>query len=270
MQIRPLSVLGLVLPLLSAVQANVEKTIFLAPAPATIPSQEPSLDDLGVERLSPQNPVVRTRLNASFPTTAAPEGTDSWFFLENLNPGQRYEVRVCWLSTVSSSSRYQTTHSIFPSRSIDQNKQQPTTFTLTTYPLSKTIEDTSLLSSLSVYTSARLASLASQPQANTPKVKKSLDTAPTSDSVLFLRVHAAADYFSTNQTLMRDVPPVAVDLILDPFLFNVFPRSLVPTAGWIIAVAVLAAVLGRWIVGEVGRVIDDARRQRSLEEMKNK
>ncbi|KAK9848114.1 hypothetical protein MYU51_017067 [Penicillium brevicompactum] len=246
MQIRPLSVLGLVLPLLSAVQANVEKTIFLAPAPATIPSQEPSLDDLGVERLSPQNPVVRTRLNTSFPTTAAPEGTESWFFLENLNPGQRYEVRVCWLST------------------------QPTSFTLTTYPLSKTIEDTSLLSSLSIYTSARLASLASQPQASTPKVRKSLDTAPTSDSVLFLRVHAAADYFSTNQTLMRDVPPVAVDLILDPFLFNVFPRSLVPTAGWIIAVAVLAAVLGRWIVGEVGRVIDDARRQRSLEEMKNK
>ncbi|KAJ5336487.1 uncharacterized protein N7506_004509 [Penicillium brevicompactum] len=246
MQIRPLSVLGLVLPLLSAVQANVEKTIFLAPAPATIPSQEPSLDDLGVERLSPQNPVVRTRLNASFPTTAVPEGTESWFFLEKLNPGQRYEVRVCWLST------------------------QPTSFTLTTYPLSKTIEDTSLLSSLSIYTSARLASLASQPQASTPKVRKSLDTAPTSDSVLFLRVHAAADYFSTNQTLMRDVPPVAVDLILDPFLFNVFPRSLVPTAGWIIAVAVLAAVLGRWIVGEVGRVIDDARRQRSLEEMKNK
>lgn len=104
MQIRPIPVLGIVLPLLSAVQANVEKTIFLAPAPATIPSQEPSLDDLGVERLSPQNPVVRTRLNASFPTTAATEGTESWFFLENLNPGQRYEVRVCWLSTVSLST----------------------------------------------------------------------------------------------------------------------------------------------------------------------
>jgi Kef-type K+ transport system membrane component KefB len=69
---------------------------------------------------------------------------------------------------------------------------------------------------------------------------------------------------------MQNVPPVAVDLILDPFLFNVFPRSLVPTAGWIVVVAVLAIFLGRWIVGEVGRVIDDARRQRSLEEMKKK
>ncbi|CAG8102251.1 unnamed protein product [Penicillium salamii] len=239
MHIRPLSILGLLLPIIPAVQANVEKTIFLAPETAIIPSEEPSLDDLGVERLSPQNPVVRTRLNASFPTTATPQGSESWFFLENLNPGQRYEVRVCWLSI--------------------------------------TIEDTSLLSSLSIYTAARLATLDSQrqadsilPRAGSPRGPKSLDTAPSSDSVLFLRVHAAADYFSTNQTLMRNVPPVAVDLILDPFLFNVFPRSLVPTAGWILVVTVLAVVLGRWIVGEVGRVIDDARRQRSLEEMKNK
>ncbi|CAG7924840.1 unnamed protein product [Penicillium olsonii] len=252
MQIRPLSLLGLLLPIIS-VQANVEKTIFLAPPASTIPSKEPSLDDLGVERLSPQNSVVRTRLNASFPTTAAPQGSDSWFFLENLNPGQRYEVRVCWLSI------------------------QPTSFTLTTYPLSQTIEDTALLSSLSVYTAARLATIDSQLQedaiprrAGSPKEMKSLDTAPSIDSVLFLRVHAAADYFSTNKTLMREVPPVAVDLILDPFLFNVFPRSLVPTAGWILVVTVLSVVLGRWIVGEVGRVIDDARRQRSLEEMKNK
>ena len=69
---------------------------------------------------------------------------------------------------------------------------------------------------------------------------------------------------------MQNVPPVAVDLILDPFLFNVFPRSLVPTAGWIVVVAFLAVFLGWWIVGEVGRVIDDARRQRSLEEIKKK
>jgi hypothetical protein len=93
--------LGLLLPLFTEVaQANVEKTIFLAPPETTIPSEEPDLDDLGLERLSPQNPIVRTRLNASFPTTDAPDGVDSWFFLENLNPGQRYEVRVCWLATV--------------------------------------------------------------------------------------------------------------------------------------------------------------------------
>lgn len=95
------SMIGLVLLLCAnTALANVEKTIFLAPPLATIPSEAPDVDDLGLERLSPENPVVRTQLNASFPTTEAPKGTDSWFFLENLTPGQRYEVRVCWLATV--------------------------------------------------------------------------------------------------------------------------------------------------------------------------
>lgn len=34
--------------------------------------------------------------------------------------------------------------------------------------------------------------------------------------------------------------PVLVDIILDPFLFNVFPKSLVPTAGYILVVAFVA------------------------------
>lgn len=63
---------------------------------------------------------------------------------------------------------------------------------------------------------------------------------------------------------MRDVPPVDVDLILDPFLLNVFPRSLIPTAGWIAVVAVVAVVVARWIAGEIGRVIVDARRAREV------
>ncbi|OQE42172.1 hypothetical protein PENCOP_c004G07269 [Penicillium coprophilum] len=253
MHIKLLPTLGLMLPLFTAVaQANVEKTIFLAPAPVTVPSEEPDLDDLGLERLSPQRPVVRTRLNASFPTTAVPGGTDSWFFLENLNPGQRYEVRVCWLAT------------------------QPTTFTLTTY-VPKEIEDKSLLSSFSTYAAARLATLDTSLQVNTIPRRASphsredpLDPAPTSESVLFLHVQAAADYFSTDQALMQNVPPVAVDLILDPFLFNVFPRSLVPTAGWIVLVTALAVVLGNWVVKEVGRAVNDARRQSVLEELKKK
>ncbi|KAJ5167733.1 uncharacterized protein N7482_003327 [Penicillium canariense] len=244
-----LALLGMLLPLFAGlVQANVEKTIFLAPPAATIPSEEPDFDDLGLERLSPQSSVVRTQLNASFPTAEAPEGTDSWFFLENLTPGQRYEVRVCWLAT------------------------QPTAFTLTTHPLAATIEDSTFLSSLSVYATARLAALDARLQANSiPRrasgrsSKDGIDPAPTTDSILFLRVRAAADYFSTDEALMRDVPPVTVDLILDPFLWNLFPRSLVPTAGWIVAVAVVAAVVARWVVGEFGRVIEDARQERDVQ-----
>ncbi|KAJ5963881.1 uncharacterized protein N7479_003757 [Penicillium vulpinum] len=253
MHIKLIPTLGLILPLFTAVvRANVEKTVFLAPAPVSVPSEEPDLDDLGLERLSPQMPVVRTRLNASFPTNAAPGGTDSWFFLENLNPGQRYEVRVCWLAT------------------------QPTSFTLTTYPLSNDW-DQSVLTSMSNYAAARLATLDPTLQTNAIPRRASphssrdpLDPAPTSDSVLFLHVRAAADYFSTDQALMEDVPPVAVDLILDPFLFNVFPRSLVPTAGWIVLITVLAVVIGRWVVIEVGRAVNDARRQSVLEETKKK
>jgi hypothetical protein len=72
-------------------------------------------------------------------------------------------------------------------------------------------------------------------------------------SVLLLRVLAAADYYTTNKTLMNDVPPVFVDIILDPFLLNVLPRSLLPTVGYIVVVAVLSWFLAQristWIRG---------------------
>jgi hypothetical protein len=64
---------------------------------------------------------------------------------------------------------------------------------------------------------------------------------------LFLQIHAAADYFSLNKTLMEVVPPVAVDIILDPYILNVFPKSLLPTAGYILTIAVGAWLLSAWI-----------------------
>lgn len=60
---------------------------------------------------------------------------------------------------------------------------------------------------------------------------------------------------------MRSPPAVAVDLILDPFIGNIFPRSLIPTAGWIAVVAVVAFFLVRWVSAELGRVIEDAKRE---------
>ncbi|PLN77937.1 hypothetical protein BDW42DRAFT_175996 [Aspergillus taichungensis] len=92
----------LLLPLFPILtSANVEKTIFLAPSPVLIPALTPNLDDLGLQRLSPSVSYLRTQLNASFPnSTNQDDGTDTWYFLENLTPGQRYEVRLCWLATV--------------------------------------------------------------------------------------------------------------------------------------------------------------------------
>lgn len=60
---------------------------------------------------------------------------------------------------------------------------------------------------------------------------------------------------------MASPEPVAVDLILDPFILNVFPRSLVPTAGWVVVVGIVALFVARWVAGEIGRVIDDAKRE---------
>lgn len=62
-------------------------------------------------------------------------------------------------------------------------------------------------------------------------------------SVLFLRIDAAADYFTTNRELMRRPEPVLADVILDPFVLNVLPRTLVPTVGYVVLVAALSWVL---------------------------
>jgi hypothetical protein len=42
---------------------------------------------------------------------------------------------------------------------------------------------------------------------------------------------------------MQNPPPVLVDIILDPFLFNVVPQSLVSTGAYIIVVGLLAFFL---------------------------
>jgi len=62
---------------------------------------------------------------------------------------------------------------------------------------------------------------------------------------LFLQIYAAADYYTMNQTLMENVPPVLVDIILDPYIFNILPRSLVPTIAYVILLAV-----GSWYISE--------------------
>jgi hypothetical protein len=85
---------------LTHVRANVEKIIFVAPEAQALPS-DASIDNLLLTRLSEDFPTARTYINASFPTETASKGTESWFLLEGLRPRSRYELRVCWLATVS-------------------------------------------------------------------------------------------------------------------------------------------------------------------------
>lgn len=71
---------------------------------------------------------------------------------------------------------------------------------------------------------------------------------------MLLQILAAADYYTTNKTLMSNVPPVYVDIILDPYVFNLLPRSLLPTIGYIVAVAVLSWFLA-WRVADRVRTV---------------
>ncbi|KXJ97413.1 hypothetical protein Micbo1qcDRAFT_230076 [Microdochium bolleyi] len=247
--------LFLLLPLL--VRANTEKTIFLGPPTVNIPSSHPTLDALLLDVLRPQtlaSSVIRTTLNASFPQSSPylaslgtgvggrdvdysdkDYGTPSWLILDDLVPGQRYEVRVCWAAT------------------------QPTAFKLETFELDKVFGTPELISSLSAYSYARHNnSSSSAAQQDTAKIRardsNGKDDTEHHRSVLFLRIFAAADYFTLHKGLMTTVPPVRVDVILDPFLLNVLPRSLLPIVGYIIIVAVGSWFLAKNIAGALRHV----------------
>jgi hypothetical protein len=59
-------------------------------------------------------------------------------------------------------------------------------------------------------------------------------------SALLLRILSSADYFTDDVDLMRNVPLVHVDIILDPYFLNVLPQSLVPTTGYLAIIATLS------------------------------
>ncbi|KAK8133673.1 hypothetical protein PG984_005685 [Apiospora sp. TS-2023a] len=214
--------------LATLVAANTEKAIFLAPNNINIPSAHPNLDDLQVDTLTPDKWAIRTHLQAQFPTDSAKYGKPTWLVLDQLIEGQRYEVRVCWAAT------------------------QPTAFVLNTYELQTVFESAELITELSDYSLSRRQQLEAADEGG-------LDDGSTSTgrpreretSVLFLQILAAADYYTTNKTLMNEVPPVYVDIILDPYVFNLLPRSLLPTIGYIIVVAIIswfmARRVSRWI-----------------------
>ncbi|RMZ17731.1 hypothetical protein D0860_00343 [Hortaea werneckii] len=185
--------------------ANTEKVIFLAPPAVSFPNAGPTLEDLRLTSLHLDNTSLRTALQVTFPNIDQLNGLDSWFLLDHLTEGQRYEVRVCWAAT------------------------QPTAFTIDTFGVQQVFDSPELIQSLAAFSENRhLGSEA----AGTGRVHLN-DRA----SVLFLRVQAAADYFSTNKTLMRHPPPVDVDIILDPYRGNIFPQSLTLTAGYIVLLA---------------------------------
>ncbi|KAK7539905.1 uncharacterized protein J3D65DRAFT_551019 [Phyllosticta citribraziliensis] len=202
--------------------ANVEKTIFTAPVAVTIPNVRPSLQDLRLTSLTPAKHTLRANLPVKFPTAEHSRGEQSWFLLSGLEQGQRYEVRICWPAT------------------------QPTEFWLDVYTITSVFDTPDLISALAEYSESLPESKAVVAE---DAAAGDSDSGPA--SVLFLHIQAAADFFTLNKTLMNDPPDVKAEIILDPYILNIFPRSLIPTGIYIVASAVgswfVASLIIRWI-----------------------
>lgn len=123
--------------------------------------------------------------------------------------------------------------------------QQPTAFHLETFSVGHVFETPELIISLYNHSMSRQTSSQSS---SSPSTSKSTKQTERQSSVLFLRLSAAADYFTMNSTLMDHPEPVLTDIILDPFLFNILPRTLVPTVGFVVFVALVSWILGVRVV----------------------
>lgn len=86
--------------LVTAAFANTEKAIFIAPPPTIMTDAQPGLADLNLHSLSPHDPSLSLPLSVAFPTEHQPRGLDSWYLLQRLKEGQRYELRICWAAIV--------------------------------------------------------------------------------------------------------------------------------------------------------------------------
>lgn len=246
----PVSLSCLFALLVASVIANTEKAIFTAPAPVAFTDDNPSLDVLQLQSLTHNKSSLRTALNVVFPAEDTPQGSDHWFLLRDLNPHQRYELRVCWAAIVCN----------FPLNdlSLDSSgssltiQQQPTDFWLDTYTISEVFDTPTLIQNLAEYAE----------NGERQRLETAQSSSPQRESVLFLRVRAAADFFTTDKQLMSNPPPVDVDIILDPYVLNIFPRSLGPTAAYIVVLAI-----GAWLVsGYVWRFLQSTVVEKSHKE----
>ncbi|KXT14224.1 hypothetical protein AC579_7532 [Pseudocercospora musae] len=201
--------------LVTTARANTEKVIFTAPKAITLPDAGARLQVLGLSVISQANSTLATSLSVAFPSKDWPRGRDSWFLLSNLEEDCRYEVRVCWAAV-----------------------QQPTEFWLNVYDIAHVFDTPLLIQSLSDFAEDGVEQVARKSNHQRQNIDGSL---------LLLHVQAAADYFTTDKKLMQEPPLVDVEIILDRYLLNAFPESLLATAGYLTVVAVLAFFVSGWV-----------------------
>ena len=138
-----------------------------------------------------------------------------------------------------------------------------------THTMQSVFNDPALLSSLSSYAYARHATLAEGDlleQQTASEQRRSLTASP-STSFLLLQILAAADYYSLDKDLMKNVPPVHADVILDRYLLNVFPKSLLPTGLYLVIIGVVGWFLSGWFWDHL--VIPFSGRDAALEDKKS-
>ncbi|KAH7155326.1 hypothetical protein B0J13DRAFT_618782 [Dactylonectria estremocensis] len=219
-----LPIVALLFSTVQSVVANTEKAIFVAPDPVNIPLSRPSLDDLNLHVLTPMAWSIRANLTRTFPAEAgdASTGAVTWLLLDHLTTSQRYEIRVCWTAI------------------------QPTAFTLEVYELDTVWDSPELIQSLAEYANSRLPTRSNGGQVPSPDGQKERKS-----SALLLQVRASADYFTDHAVLMQEPPPVLADLILDPYVYNTVPRSLLPTIGYLVLVSLVAWFVARTIASKL-------------------
>lgn len=136
-----------------------------------------------------------------------------------------------------------------------------------TYELPEVFGTPDLISSLATYAASRQPYPkqhgTARPGIHSSTMKKA-DSTSEESSILLLHIQSAADYYTTNKTLMHDPQPVLVDLILDPFVLNVFPRSLLPTAAYIIVLAVVSWFLSHVIATWLHRIGRDSEQKKNV------
>ncbi|KHN95851.1 GPI-Mannosyltransferase II co-activator, Pga1 [Metarhizium album ARSEF 1941] len=208
--------------LVEFVAGNVEKIIFTGPPSSPTASSNPALSSLNINTLTHDELSVRTNLDRIFASEETGfRGQPSWILVTNLTENRRYEFRVCWSAL------------------------EPNRFDMEAYTLETVVRDPRLLRSLNAYA-------ASRPSVQTTKHS----TIGSESRSLLVEIHSAADYFTDNAELMTRPPPILVDFILDPFLFNVLPQSLLPTVGYLSLLGIVTWFVGRWVASSLRRVAD--------------
>ncbi|UNI20228.1 hypothetical protein JDV02_006333 [Purpureocillium takamizusanense] len=231
----------------TTVYANVEKIIFDAPTPANTPLAKPSLADLNLHALTPDTLTLRTTLDRVFPVDKgnSSQGRSSWVLLDNLVEGQRYEFHVSWAAN------------------------EPTLFALDSHELDTVWDTPELIQSLAEYAASRQPGNKSDAQEPAPHKASSNKSGARKASVLLVHIRAAADYFVDDVELMKNPPPVLVDLVLDPFVFNLANQSLMPTVGYLIVVGVVTWFASRWIASRLQSVAGSSEDQTLKQTKKN-